>query len=47
MKEVRKYLPGNHSIVNFTSISFPTRPPEIQEPIMEGDCATNMYDECV
>ncbi|XP_048739553.2 tyrosine-protein phosphatase 99A-like isoform X3 [Ostrea edulis] len=47
MKEVRKYLPGNHSIVNFTSISFPTRPPEIQEPIMEDPTAVNQADSQV
>lgn len=37
---VQKNWAGNQSLVNFTS--FPTRPPEIQEPIMEGDCATNI-----
>lgn len=40
-KAVQKNWAGNQSLVNFTS--FPTRPPEIQEPIMEGDCATNNY----
>ena len=40
-KAARTILPGNYSLVNLTS--FPTRPPEIQDPVMEGDCATTTY----
>lgn len=41
-KAVQKNWAGNQSLVNFTS--FPTRPPEIQEPIMEDPTAVNQAE---
>nr|XP_022298324.1 tyrosine-protein phosphatase 99A-like isoform X1 [Crassostrea virginica] len=41
-KAARTILPGNYSLVNLTS--FPTRPPEIQDPVMEDPTAVGQAE---